>query len=424
MNNKLFDALEICLQEVEDGAEVEAVLAYYPDLASELRPILKTAAKARKMAAAEPAPEVVRRGRARVMQRAAELREVKLAPKSKRVIPAFQRLVISFSLATLLLMSGSGLVNVSASALPGERLYPVKRTWEGLRLIFIFDQNARRMLEDEYESERLHEVTELLGEGRHESIQFAGVFMQVNGVTYVSGVQVILPNGVSLPGNGAPVVVNGRTNAQGFVELSLIEPLPDGVVVPVGKPVALESETGDGSDSQQPQPQPEPSAQPSFGNETAQESPNYYEIKGALQSASMTTLTINDLTIHLNGVKVEGQICNGVEVEVKGYYSSDGRFIATEAKVEGPCTDGNVPGGDPGSESDNSNSGGSDENGNDSGSNSGNNGGDQGGDNSNSDDHSGGDDNSNSNDDSGGGGGSNDNGGHGGDDNKNDNSDD
>ncbi|HNO31643.1 MAG TPA: hypothetical protein PKI78_07630, partial [Anaerolineales bacterium] len=89
MNNKLFDALEICLQEVEDGAEVEAVLAYYPDLASELRPILKTAAKARKMAAAEPAPEVVRRGRARVMQRAAELREVKLAPKSKRVIPAF-----------------------------------------------------------------------------------------------------------------------------------------------------------------------------------------------------------------------------------------------------------------------------------------------------------------------------------------------
>ena len=40
MNNKLYDALEICLQEIENGATLENVVARFPDLAAELRPIL------------------------------------------------------------------------------------------------------------------------------------------------------------------------------------------------------------------------------------------------------------------------------------------------------------------------------------------------------------------------------------------------
>ena len=125
------------------------------------------------------------------MQRAAEMRESKVAPR-KRVIPAFQRLALSFSLAALLLLSSTGLLNASASALPGENLYPVKRTWEGVRLLLIFDKQARTLLEDQFEYERLHEVNELLTEGSDETIQFAGVFMGVIGVIYVSGVTVTL----------------------------------------------------------------------------------------------------------------------------------------------------------------------------------------------------------------------------------------
>jgi len=404
MNNKLFDALEICLQEIKNGAEVEAILARYPELAGELRPILNTAAKARKMAVPGPSPEAVRRGRARVMQRAAELREAKLAPRTRRVIPAIQRFAMAFTLAAMLLMSGSGLVNVSASALPGEHLYPVKRTWEDLRLIFVFDQNARRMLEDEYESERLHEVTELLGEGRHESIQFAGVYMLVNGASYVSGVQVILPAGGLQPDNGTPVVITGRTNAQGFVEIDSINALPDGVVVPVGKPIEMETEieTDSQPQPQQPQPQPEPtsltptSPLPSSGVQIPGEDPDFYEVKGKLQSISPQSLIINGLTIQLGDIKVEGPVCVGVKMEIKGYYSLEGQFVATEAKSEGVCPGGPAQGTNDNGD-DNHNNGGSGNDGS-----------------------SGGDDNSNSDDDSGGGG-SNDNGGHGGDDNKNDN---
>ena len=204
----LFDALEFCLQEMERGADLDSVLARFPELADELRPILKTAAHAREMASAEPSPEVVRRSRARVMQHAAEIREAKAAPR-KRAIPALQRFVISFGLAAIFLLSGNGLLSASASALPGEQLYPVKRGWESVRLFFIFDTEARELLENEFENERLHEANELLSEGRHEVIDFAGVFMQVNGNSYVSGLQVILPEGMTLPENGDAVIVSG-----------------------------------------------------------------------------------------------------------------------------------------------------------------------------------------------------------------------
>ena len=153
----LFDALEFCLQEMERGAEIESVLARFPEYAEELRPILKTAAKAQKMAVITPDADVARRSRARVMQHAAELRESHVSSRHPRnVIPLFQRLAISFGLAAIFLLSGSGLLSASASALPGEQLYPVKRGWENIRLFFIFDSEARALLEDEFENERLH----------------------------------------------------------------------------------------------------------------------------------------------------------------------------------------------------------------------------------------------------------------------------
>ena len=332
--NNIFDTLEVCLQEMENGVDMETVLARYPKLANELRPILETAAKARNMSVAEPSPEAIRRGRARVMQRAAEMRESKIAPR-KRVIPAFQRLALSFSLAALLLLSSTGLLSASASALPGENLYPVKRTWEGLRLLLIFDQQARTLLEDQFEYERLLEVNELLTEGRHEVIQFAGVFMQVNGVTYVSGVPVILPAKVQVPDNGAPVVLTGQTNAQGVVEITSLNVLPDGSVVPVGNPIEMELET-----DSNPIDVPAPVA-----------TPQYYAMEGVLQSVSSTTLMLNDLVVYLDNALIEGELCVGARVEVEGYFAVDGRFIVTKAEAKGSCSinDGNNDNGNSGS---------------------------------------------------------------------------
>ena len=93
----------------------------------------------REMAVPAPSEEALRRGRAKFMQRAAELRELKVAPR-KRAFPVFQRLAITLTLTAMFLASGTGLVGLLSTTLPGENLYPVKRSWEGLRLIFTFNE--------------------------------------------------------------------------------------------------------------------------------------------------------------------------------------------------------------------------------------------------------------------------------------------
>jgi uncharacterized membrane protein YgcG len=113
-------------------------------------------------------------------------------------------------------------------------------------LFFIFNEDSREALENEFEDERLHEVNELLVEGRHETIQFAGLWMVVNGEYYVSGIRVMILESTQLPTetleNDMAVVITGHTNADGFVEAESIEMLPQGTVVPVGEPVEIESE--------------------------------------------------------------------------------------------------------------------------------------------------------------------------------------
>lgn len=69
------------------------------------------------------------------------------------------------------------------------------------------------------------------------------MFNQFNGVDYVSGVTVVIPASLQTPESGTAVIVTGRTNAQGFVELQSLDLLPDGVFVPVGTPVEVDIES-------------------------------------------------------------------------------------------------------------------------------------------------------------------------------------
>jgi Domain of unknown function (DUF5667) len=252
--NNLYDVLEICLQELENGTDMESILMRYPDLASELRPILKASINARMKSAAlsDPSSDAVRRGRAKILQRASQMREQKIIPR-RRIIAFFPRLAISFVLIALFLASGTGLVSASSTALPGENLYHVKLTWENVRLFFTFDDDARELLEHTFKNERFHEVNELLTEGRHETIQFSGIFMEANGQIYVAGIRVVILDTTILPVeplvNGDPVIVAGRTNAQGFVEAESIQMLPPGTTVPVGEPPEIETSTDQNENS-------------------------------------------------------------------------------------------------------------------------------------------------------------------------------
>ena len=216
--NKLYEALEVCLQEIELGANIETSLLRYPDLADELRPILETSIRAKGLVASVPADNVVRRNRAKFLQRAAELRQVQV--KSSQTLGwlhSVRRAAIALALVAIILLSGTGLVRASSTTLPGDNLYPVKRTGEDLFLFFTFDSLKRDSLEVEYENERLEELYELIAMGRSAEVDFAGVVTQQNGSEWqVSGIRVIVSSQTDL--HDGPVVVGDAVRVFGITQ--------------------------------------------------------------------------------------------------------------------------------------------------------------------------------------------------------------
>src|SRR5829696_481689 len=103
--NNLYDALEICLQDIEQGAEVETVLFRYPDLAEELRPILEASVGAKSMAIPMPTAEVVRRNRAKVLQQAAQMREAKAKSSRRMWLAPLRRIAVTLVVVTMLFVS-------------------------------------------------------------------------------------------------------------------------------------------------------------------------------------------------------------------------------------------------------------------------------------------------------------------------------
>src|SRR5689334_10717715 len=220
--NNLYDTLEICLQEIEKGAEVESVLLRYPDLADELRPILQASIGAKSMAVTAPSADVVRRNRSRVLQHAAQMREGKVKSSQLIWFASLRRIAVTLVVVIVLFVSGTGLVGASSNTLPGDNLYPVKRTWEGLRLFFTFNPLERQALESEHENERLHEVQEVLAEGRSTEVDFNGMVTSQTGNEWVvANVRVLISNQTEIRDQGitvgSPVRVRGITQGNGTV---------------------------------------------------------------------------------------------------------------------------------------------------------------------------------------------------------------
>ena len=222
MTNTLYDSLEVCLQALEEGADLESCLARFPALADELRPILETAAQARAQAVREVPADAMRRGRARVLQHAAELRErdraAALAPfwhKLWQPVRTVRTLATSLTAFVFLFSGGTGLVFASSNSLPGDNLYPVKRSWEGVQLAVILDPKAKAQRETEFEQERVHEIHTLFSESRKTKVDFQGVVeSQQPNVWQVAGLKIAVDNELATNGKirpGAQVRVIGET---------------------------------------------------------------------------------------------------------------------------------------------------------------------------------------------------------------------
>ena len=354
--NKLYDALEICLQELEQGRDLNSVLARYPKLTKQLRPMLEASLRARIPDERTIPGDIHRRGRARLLQHAAGMREAKRA--RRRVIPMFSRWAITFGVAGALFISSTGLVSASSGTLPGDQLYPVKRTWEDVRLLFVFNPQGRDVLTSEYEQERLNEIDELLMRGRSATIIFSGLVTdQQNGQWMISGIPVMVSGVTRLPANaisnGVPVTVLGTTRSDGTVDAQEIRLLQPGVSLPPLEPSGDNDQNGE-TDNENHHTQAAPTANENGGSQVtplpvivttsgtpaptpqsmAQLDHMGYEFSGVVESMQGNVWNINGQSVLVDQVQIDGAVKVGSSVKFEGYYNADGQFIVTKVEVK------------------------------------------------------------------------------------------
>jgi hypothetical protein len=220
MNKRLPDALEDCLKLMEQGESLASALAYHTELAAQLRPLLEAAMRARSGRQENLPATVLARSRARLLARSEDLRQGKNRSLVQRRFwrPAWT----AFAVIAILVMSSNGLLIASAHSIPGDTLYPLKRSVESTQLQLVSDPAKKQKLEHTFSERRLDETKSLITRQRVESVEFTGVVSsQSQGEWLVSGIPVIVTAQTEIDkaiGIGDEVEVYGTTNAAGDVE--------------------------------------------------------------------------------------------------------------------------------------------------------------------------------------------------------------
>jgi len=400
MSDQLIVALEDCLARMEQGADLESCLAYYPELAAELRPLLLAAMDAESLAEKDVPLDRVRRSKARFLNVAAGMREQKSTRKAV-LAPPFRR-TLRFSLVVMIVLilmagiGGTGLVRASNRSLPGDQLYPIKLTWENLQLKLAVAPSEKKALENQFEHERVKEINGLISVGRSESVHFFG---QVEGVfpnqLIVSGVTVTFAPDTRVDGGvqmNAWVRVEGVTQPNGAVLAKSIKVVPadtggggqnptrNSTLPSGGEDANKGNENSNGGESggsgtpkgerskgpETPRPDSTVTSEPentNSGNEQNDQStpePRSFEVEGVVTSYNGNVIVVGNKSILItSGTEFHGTPVAGSAIRIRGYVGQDGTLIAL--RIELKSTSG--PGGGGGGGGEGGSGGGGDEGG-------------------------------------------------------------
>lgn len=357
---KQYEILEVCLNEIKQGVSVDTILSHYPEHADELRPVLEASVQAKDMAVPAPSPEIAKRNRAKILQRAAEMREAGTSRWTWSL--PLRRAFVSLAVLLVFLFSGTGLVRAASTSLPGDGLYPVKRAWENVLLFTTLNTSERNAMQLEFEGERLDEINELLMVGRSTGVDFSGYVTRQNADEWrVSGVKVFISSRTDLPDQpiqtGMAVHVTGQIQNGIGVAVERIEILPPESNLPkiedeedgrVGDK-AIDDESNLTVDEEAegdtvPVPLPE-------------EDPDDETIEGIVKVIQNDYMVIDGVIIDMRFAEIKGNPRVGAFAWVEGYYDTDGIFIALEIEFKGADPGGgNNPANNNSNNSTNSNS--------------------------------------------------------------------
>ncbi len=345
MNSRLEEALADCLAALDSGQSLETVLQQHPEQASELRKLLDAAQLARAAGAFGVPDRFLDRGRIDVLRRAAELRTTQAARRSRWMAP-LPRLAISLLLVVVLVLTSTRLVSASSTALPGDQLYSVKRSWEDLQLFFVFQAVDHQLLESRFTQERLDEANLLLAQGRAAPITFSGLVMhQQDGTWLVSGIRVSITAATGMPSrpisSSDPVMITGVTGSDGTVVAQQVQLLQPGVALPPLEPSDEAEVTGGGPVSvpqssggtQTTGPGGQPAASTTQTPSPTSQQPAY-QFTGVVGSIQGSAWTINGQPVYLDRAQVTGDAKVGSIVTFEGYYGADGRFEVAQLTVD------------------------------------------------------------------------------------------
>ena len=112
---------------------------------------------------------------------------------------------LAIDLVVMLMIGAVLAVNASASSLPGEPLYSIKRTWEEVRLNLAANDPARQQMQDRFRLLRLEEVQQMIQLGKTGSVDFQGQLESISlNEWVVSGIPVRMQAGTIVEGD--PIV--------------------------------------------------------------------------------------------------------------------------------------------------------------------------------------------------------------------------
>ena len=158
-SKKFANILDECLEHLlVKGETIEQCLASYPEQATELEPLLRTALAAKKASAIQPRSEF--RNRARYQFQAA-LRE----EATRRHIPFFgwqPRWATAVAIVLILLLAGGGTMVTAVNSMPDEPLYSTKLAIEEVRVKMTPSELGKAQLYAGFADKRVREIALML----------------------------------------------------------------------------------------------------------------------------------------------------------------------------------------------------------------------------------------------------------------------